>query len=430
MTKSLKVSIAVLVVLVLIFLFLAVLFITKNTSFLNFNISRQEVDANNQNSQVESDTSNVLFAQQIVVPDSNKVGVFAAPQTLNLPQAFTISVWAAGLNAPRQIDFTNENNIVVAERGADSIKFIKQSQDGTLGLETITIDSSLDNVHSVDYYSGDLYVGEESRIVVYRDLTEDGTYTNKEVLIDNLPQGGHWSRTVKVGPDNKLYITVGSSCNLCEEADGRRAAMLTANLDGSNLQPYATGLRNTVDFVFKSTPVDFKIWGVDNGRDLIGDDLPPDEVNIISQGLNYGWPYCYGQGINNPEYPERSGYCKTETEIPAFNLQAHSAALGLTFLVNDDLTQKVKFPQQIFKDDLFIAFHGSWNRTIPTGYKVVRVNTSKPAGKEINFITGWLNDQGQVWGRPVDVKFDKNGDLYITDDYAGAIYKVQYSPLR
>jgi len=149
-------------------------------------------------------------------------------------------------------------------------------------------------------------------------------------------------------------------------------------------------------------------------------------VNIISSNKDYGWPYCYGSGINDPEYPERSGYCKTETEGIVYGLQAHSAPLGLTFLVNENLAQRVKFPQLEFKDDLFITFHGSWNRTIPTGYKVVRLNTAQTTSKEVNFITGWITDNS-VWGRPVDVKFDKNGDMFISDDSANAIYKVEYT---
>jgi len=373
---------------------------------------------------------NELKAQTLIVPTIYKIGVFEDDIILYIPDDFKVSVWAANVNGPRQIDWTLGGNMIIAERGSSSIKLYKTGIDGLYGEEIATIDTGLDQPSGVDYFNGNLYVGAQNEILVYKNLTEEGLYSSKEVLISNLPTDGHWSRTVKVGPDNKLYVTVGSSCNLCEESDERRAAMLVADIDGSNMRVFASGLRNTVDFVFKSTANDFKIWGVDNGRDEIGDDVPPEEVNVIADNSNYGWPYCYGSGVSNPEYPERSGYCKTETESVAFGMQAHSAPLGLTFLVNDDLTQKVKFPQIIFKDDLFVAFHGSWNRTVPTGYKIVRINTSEVNAKEVNFITGWLEDNGDSWGRAVDVKFDKNGDMFVSDDGAGAIYKIEYTGIE
>lgn len=430
MKKSLKISILVLLFLVLIFAGLAIYFIAKNTSFLTTYISNTNLDANNQNAAIAADKYTQLQQQEIFIPDKYKSGIFADTKYLSLPVDFKVSLWVAELNNPRQITWTAAGNLIVADRGSNSIKLLANNADNNYGEVIATIDSNLNSPSSVDYYNGDLYIGTQDQIIVYKNLAEDGTYSTKQVVIDNLPSvtadTAHKTRTVKVGPDKKLYITIGSSCNLCMETDERRATMMQSNLDGSDLKIYASGLRNTVDFVFKATATDFKIWGVDNGRDLIGDDLPPDEVNVISEGKNYGWPYCYGSGINNPEYPERSGFCKTETEGVTYGLQAHSAPLGLTFLVNDDLTQRVKFPQLSFKDDLFIAYHGSWNRSIPTGYKIVRLNTSETNAKEVNFITGWLTNNS-VWGRPVDVKFDKKGDMFITDDLANAIYKVEYT---
>lgn len=433
MNKSLKLSLFALLLLVVIFSGLAIYFIAKNSSgvptpspSMVVNEFNTKAEANNQNTTSVTSKYTNLKAQLLIVPEIYKNGVFSDTKTLSLPEDFRISLWAGDLESPRQIDWTAGGNIIIAERGSGSIKLYQQSENGEYGIEIATIDSGLNQPSGIDYYNGDLYVGVQNEILVYKGLSEEGEYVSKKVVIADLPTGGHWSRTVRVGPDQRLYITVGSSCNICEESDQRRAAMLISNLDGSDLQVYASGLRNTVDFVFKSTSTDFKIWGVDNGRDGIGDNIPPEEVNIISRGNDYGWPYCYGSGVNNPEYPERSGYCKIETEGLTFGMQAHSAPLGLTFLVNDDLAQRVKFPQLVFNDDLFVAFHGSWDRSEPTGYKIVRINTSEVNAKEVNFITGWLDNDGEYWGRPVDVKFDQNGDMYITDDEANAIYKVEY----
>jgi len=430
MKKTLRISLLILFLLVVIFVGLAIYFLAKNTSILSGNLNDSQLAANNQNAFISENKYTQLLEQELSVPEKYKTGIFAEAKTLSLPADFKISLWAVGLNNPRQIDWTESGTLIVADRGSSSIKMYRQIDSNSYGEEVATIDRDLNQPSSVDFFKGDLYVGTQDKIIVYKNLSEDGTYSEKQILIDNLPTSvspvAHKTRTVKIGPDEKMYVTVGSSCNSCLESDERRAAMLQANLDGSELKVFASGLRNTVDFVFKSSVNNFEIWGVDNARDLLGDDLPPEEVNIISSNKDYGWPYCYGSGINDPEYPERSGYCKTETEGIVYGMQAHSAPLGLTFLVNENLAQRVKFPQLEFKDDLFITFHGSWNRTIPTGYKVVRLNTAQTTSKEVNFITGWITDNS-VWGRPVDVKFDKNGDMFISDDSANAIYKVEYT---
>ena len=158
------------------------------------------------------------------------------------------------------------------------------------------------------------------------------------------------------------------------------------------------------------------------GRDLIGDDLPPEEVNIIEKDKHYGWPYCYGLAVANPEYPDKTNFCQEQTELPLFQMQAHSAPLGLIFP-----NQQSTFPDEL-DSNLFIAFHGSWNRSIPTGYKIVRLKVDNPHTAPINFITGWLDESGKVWGRPAGINFDQNGVLYISDDQAGVIYRVTYQP--
>jgi glucose/arabinose dehydrogenase len=236
-----------------------------------------------------------------------------------------------------------------------------------------------------------------------------------ETVISGLPSGGHGTRTIGFGPDGKLYLAIGSSCNVCEEDDERRAAILRFNADGSDQELYASGLRNTVGFTWN--PMNGELWGVDNGRDGLGDDLPPEEVNNILQGKNYGWPYCYGSWQVDPEFEDdrqQARFCEA-TEPPLVEMQAHSAPLGLRFLSDP------AWPAA-WQGNLFIAFHGSWNRSVPTGYKVVRVDRE---GRVEDFITGWLDeDSGDAWGRPVDILF-ANNRMYISDDSSGSIYMVQ-----
>lgn len=289
-------------------------------------------------------------------------------------------------------------------------------KDGTKKI----IDSNLKSVHGIIFYEGDLYAAEETQVVVYRGVDEQGNFDQKEIIIDNLPGGGgHTTRSLAISPDEKLFVSVGSSCNVCEEDDPRRAAVVWYDLDGSNEELFAEGLRNSVGITIKEKGEEYELWGVDNGRDRIGDDLPVEEVNIIEKGRHYGWPYCHGSGIPNPEYPDRENYCRYSTTFPIYEMQAHSAPLGLSFVPQG-------FAQGLDQEDLIIAFHGSWNRTVPTGYKVVRIDTSDPQASAVNFITGWLLESGVDWGRPVEARFFQD-TLYVSDDKAGVIYKVVYN---
>ncbi len=388
-------------------------------------------DENNQNIEQitieDTDTIDLhnLVSKQLIVPEQYKEGLFRRTQNLNLPENFEISVFASGMNGTRFIDFDEENNLYATNKDGGNVVVIPDTDNDGVGDEIIVIAANLKTPHGIDYYDGDLYLAEEDKISVFRDIKADGTYSSLEILVDNLPTGGHTTRTVIIGPDKKMYVSIGSTCNVCEEADARRAAIVRYDLDGKNEEIFATGLRNSVGIEFRlNEELEYELWGVNNGRDRIGDNIPPEEVNIIKKGEHYGWPYCYGQGIANPEYPDKTDFCMNDTVFPVYEMQAHSAPLGLDFY-REDLTES-NFPSDFMKN-LFIGFHGSWNRTEPTGYKVVRIDTSSETGNTIDFVTGWLNEDGTKWGRPVDVEFDNYGYLYITDDEAGAIYRVSYS---
>ena len=242
----------------------------------------------------------------------------------------------------------------------------------------------------------------------------DGNLGAREVIVD-LPVAGHLSRTLGFGPSKKMYVSIGSSCNVCEEVDQRRAVVMEYDPDGSGGRVYAGGIRNAVGFVFH--PVTGEIWATENGSDGLGDDLPPDEINIVLEGQNYGWPYCYGKRVPEPGFND-PGRCAI-TEESLHDIQAHSAPLGLRFI------DSPQFPVE-WQGDLLVAYHGSWNRKEPTGYKVVRmaVEGSNIVSEE-DFIYGWMLDSGTSAGWPVDLIFGpEDGALYISDDKAGVIYRV------
>jgi glucose/arabinose dehydrogenase len=248
-----------------------------------------------------------------------------------------------------------------------------------------------------------------------------GKASNKKVLF-SLPGGGlHFSRTVGIGPDKKLYVAIGSSCNVCIEKDERRSAILQSDLDGKNVHVFAKGLRNTVFFTWDASGT---MWGNDMGRDNLGDDTPPDEINKIESGKNYGWPYCYGENMHDEEFDNKNGDVAVDNVCEALgmvgstiNHPAHSAPLGIAIIPST-------WPQE-YQGDMLVAYHGSWNRTTPTGYKIVRIKRNALGQSEgiEDFISGWLSSGGTL-GRPVDVVFSSNGDAYITDDKAGNVYRL------
>jgi glucose/arabinose dehydrogenase len=268
------------------------------------------------------------------------------------------------------------------------------------------------------YRDGSLIVGETRRILRLRDPDGDGTFQEQETIIGGLPGGGHSTRTVLFGPDwAHLFVSVGSSCNVCVEEDERRASIMRYKPEGGEGEVYAKGLRNAVGITFR--PGTDELWATNNGRDWLGDDQPPETVYVVDEGDDAGWPRCHSGRIVDPDYG-RPGACEG-VDDPVIEMQAHSAPLGLTFYAGE------QFPEE-YRGDLFIAFHGSWNRTVPTGYKVVRVpmKNGEPGAVE-DFAAGWLREDGSQWGRPVDVLTGPDGSLLISEDGEGFIYRAFYA---
>jgi glucose/arabinose dehydrogenase len=267
---------------------------------------------------------------------------------------------------------------------------------------------------------GYLYIGEAGSVARVK-LGPDLRPGPVERIITDLPVGGqHSTRTVLIGPDHRIYVSIGSDCNVCQEADPHRAAVWVYERDGSHGRLYARGLRNAVGMAVN--PWNKQIWVTNNGRDYLGDDLPPETVyRLVDQG-DYGWPRCHAGNIPDPEFGRSAQACQG-VQAPLVTIQAHSAPLGLAFYP----TSASQFPPA-YRSALYIALHGSWNRSVPTGYKVVRVplNNGQVAGPPQDFITGWLQADGKVTGRPVGVTVAPDGTLFVSDDTFGLIYHIWY----
>lgn len=348
-----------------------------------------------------------------------------------LPDGFSISIFAKNLPGARVLARDALGNFWVSQTKQGVVSLL-EIQDNKIISQNAVL-RNLNNPHGLAFDPKDpflLYVAEENKISKVR-VYSDGLI---EKIID-LPSGGnHFTRTIKFGPDERLYISIGSSCNVCVEKDARRAAIYSMEKDGGDFKPFATGLRNTVFFVWNY--VDGKMWGTDMGRDFLGDDLPPDEINVIEEGGNYGWPICYGKNIHDADFDKNiyvRNPCEEPFEKPSYiDIPAHSAPLGLAFVPEDGPDTKVgiNWPEEYWHD-LFVAYHGSWNRSEPTGYKIIRHKLDalgNYSGVE-DFITGWLTENNGALGRPVDILIRPGGVMYVTDDRAGVIYKITYLSL-
>jgi len=335
-----------------------------------------------------------------------------------LPEGFRISIYASGVEGARSLTLGDNGVVFVGSRDAGRVYALVDGKGDGSNVSVITVASNLDTPNGVAFHKGALYVAEVNRILRY-DHIMDNLYQppSPTVVNDTLPRERHhgW-KFIAVGPDEKIYVPVGAPCNICESEDERFAAILRMNLDGSGLEVFAHGVRNTVGFDWD--PVNHELWFTDNGRDWLGDDLPPDELNHAPrQGMHFGYPYYYGDNIADPEI-ERHPPISSFT-VPAMKLGAHVAPLGMRFYTGS------MFPAE-YRNQIFIAEHGSWNRTTLTGYQIilVRLQNGKPVSYEV-FASGWLQSVN-AWGRPVDVLVMPDGAILVSDDRANAVYRISY----
>jgi len=332
---------------------------------------------------------------------------------ISLPAGFSIEVYADVPNA-RSLALGKNGVVYVSNRRADSIYAITPGPGGR--NRVIDIADDLSSPNGIAYYQGDLYVAEISRVLVYRDIYNKlANVPEPEVLNIDLPSEKHhgW-RYIGFGPDDKLYISIGVPCNICDRPGFGRIDRM--NPDGSAREVWAEGIRNSVGFTWHPDTGD--LWFTDNGRDMLGDDLPPDELNHApAQGLHFGYPYCHGGEILDGKF----GVDKScdDYAAPAKKLDAHVASLGVKFYTGS------MFPEE-YHGQILIAEHGSWNRSKKSGYRIsiVRLEDGRPTSYEV-FAEGWLQGQSAK-GRPVDLLVIDDGSLLVSDDTSDVVYRISY----
>ena len=365
------------------------------------------------------DLCNVAAAALLTLAAAGAAGQSPLPlERIKLPPGFTIEVAARVPNA-RAMTWGERGTLFVGSvQGRVYAVTLAGSAGGSANVRTIA--SGLREPAGVAFRDGALYVSAISQIVKFANIERNLDAPPAPVIVsDRFPSDGHHGRKfIAFGPDGKLYVPVGAPCNICEP-DTRRYTIITRmNADGSGFEIVARGVRNSVGFDWH--PTTKELWFTDNGRDMLGDDVPPCELNHVTKpGQNFGYPYCHGGTIADPEYG-RLHAC-AEFDAPAQNLGPHVAPLGMRFYTG------TQFPAA-YRNQVFIAEHGSWNRSKKIGYRVTQV-TLDAAGNAVSytpFAQGWLQGES-VWGRPADVLVAPDGSLLVSDDLAGAIYRIRYT---
>ena len=357
-----------------------------------------------------------LFGRGVDAPDAAVV-----ESRFHVAAGFEVQLFAEGIPNARFMRFSPGGDLIVSQPRVGQLVHVFRDRDGdgrSDGHRVLI--SDLDRPHGFDFRGNQLYIGEGSAIARVGFL-ENGPDTIAVAgepvrIVTGIPEGeNHWSRTLRFGPDDRIYLSVGSSCNVCEEEDPRRAAILRYEVDGSGEEIFASGLRNSVGFDWR--PGSDELFATDNGRDLLGNDYPPCELNLIVRGGFYGFPVANGNRRPDPDLGEGQETRIAASIPPAHDFSAHTAPLGMTFLRHPETPED-------FLGAALVAQHGSWNRTELAGYKVVSLHWDEENRvSERDFLTGFNLDD-DIIGRPVDVIEGPDGSIYVSDDYAGAIYRI------
>jgi glucose/arabinose dehydrogenase len=341
---------------------------------------------------------------------------------LDLPEGFEVQVYAENVTGARSMALSPNGVLYVGTRGEGKVYALVDENGDYKADRMITIAEDLRMPNGVAWRDGSLYVAEVSRILRFDDI--DARLDNPPapvVIRDDYPTEGHhgWKH-IAFGPDGKLYVPVGAPCNTCESEDELYASITRINPDGSDREIVAHGVRNSVGFDWHPETGD--LWFTDNGRDMMGDNLPPCELNHLTEaGQHFGYPYLHGNDIWDPEFGKKGKTMNSAFIPPAQELGPHVAPLGLLFYTGD------MFPED-YKNQAFIAEHGSWNRSEKIGYRITLVRLED--GKAVSytpFLTGWLQDNDAVWGRPVDLLQLEDGSVLVSDDHGGVIYRIVYT---
>lgn len=336
---------------------------------------------------------------------------------IELPAGFKIEVYADDLPDARALALGEQGTVFVSTRKQGAIYALRDSDGNQKADKKYVIAENLNTPNGIAYHDGDLYVATREQILRFAAIEEHlQRPPQPEVIAAGFPSDrAHGWRYLAIGPDAKLYVSIGAPCNICDRKG--YANIVRLGLDGSGQEVFAHGVRNSIGMAWH--PQTQELWFTDNGRDMLGDDLPPDELNHAPKaGMHFGYPYCHGKNIKDPEYGK--GHDCARYTPPAQELGPHVASLGLRFYTGD------MFPPE-YRNDIFIAEHGSWNRSQKIGYRVTRVKLDQQ-GKPMlyePFAQGWLQDEA-AWGRPVDVLVMPDGALLVSDDHANAVYRISY----
>ena len=367
-------------------------------------------------------------------------------------EGFHVELFASNLMGPRTIRVAPNGDIFVAEPEAGRLRVFPVGDLTQEKIQNKIYVQGLEKPYGIAFYPPGpdpkfLYIALETSVIRFPyskgDLLASGS---SEVIIKDLPAGGHWTRDIIFSPDGKiLYLSIGSDSNVAEGSarisqgeisgverlEGRgaswgrerdRATVLVFDPDGKNKKTYATGLRNCVGMAVRPNSDD--LWCVVNERDMLGDDLPPDYAPNVKKGAFYGWPWFYIGSNEDPRHLNQRPDLVGQVDVPDVLFQAHSAPLSLSFYENNS------FPKEYWNDG-FVALHGSWNRATKTGYKIVRIKfvDGHPTGEYQDFLTGFVLDNTHVWGRPAGVAVARDGSLLVSDDVSGCIWRVSYGKI-
>jgi glucose/arabinose dehydrogenase len=344
--------------------------------------------------------------------------------TIHLPPGFKIEVYAENLPNARQMALSPKGILYVGSLGAGKVYAVVDSNKDGKADKVYTVASGLNLPSGIAYHDGSLYIGAVSKVVRLPGIDDRlADPPTPQTVTEAFPKDEHhgW-KFLAFGPDGKLYVPVGAPCNVCDESNPIYASLTRISIDaagkGSAPEIYARGIRNTVGFDWH--PQTHELWFTDNGRDMLGDDRPPDELNHAPKaGLHFGFPYCHGGDIPDPKFG--AGHPCSGYQPPAQKLGPHVASIGMRFYTG------AMFPPE-YRNQVFIAEHGSWNRTTPIGYRVtvVKLDAQGRAVSYQPFAEGWLQ-HGDAWGRPADVLVMPDGALLVSDDHAGVIYRITYA---
>ena len=342
-------------------------------------------------------------------------------ETLDLPAGFKIDIFASGVEDARQLALGDNGTVFVGSRKAGNVyALVDENHDGRSDKRYL-VASNLNMPSGIAFKNGALYVAAVSRVLRYDDIENRLAQPPQAVIItSDLPRDGHhgW-KYLKFADDGDLLVPVGMPCNVCLQDDARYGTILKLDVKTGKVSVYAKGVRNSVGFDLE--PGTRFLWFTDNGRDWLGDDTPPDEINRADRaGLDFGFPYLHGRSVPDPEYGKLGDTSKFT--LPVIELGAHVAPLGVAFYTGK------QFPEK-YHSGFFVAEHGSWNRSEKTGYRVIFISPGKSNEKPVieAFISGWLNREADsAWGRPVDILNLSDGSILVSDDYADAIYRVTY----